>query len=224
MIDEWFAPLDRDTFWSRHFHHAPLANAGTGHHAVPLLDWETMGRVLASEQPMDLVTVAAGRLVAAPPPRSLDDARALLRAGVSVVIRDGERHDPGLRTLAERFAAAVPGQVHVQLYATPGGTNSYGWHYDFEDVFIAQTAGIKDYYFRDNTVARETRLGEVLDFSVVRGETSPIFAARLLAADCLYIPSRWWHLVKCAEDALSISVGIMPPDELRRATRRPLAR
>ena len=52
----------------------------------------------------------------------------------SVVIRAAEHHDPGLGRLATGFEAALPGEVHVQLYATPAGTNSYGWHYDL--VFV----------------------------------------------------------------------------------------
>jgi ribosomal protein L16 Arg81 hydroxylase len=35
--------------------------------------------------------------------------------------------------------------------------------------------------------------------------------ATLVAGDFLYIPSRWWHMALCKEDALSISVGLMPP-------------
>jgi ribosomal protein L16 Arg81 hydroxylase len=137
------------------------------------------------------------------------------------VVRAAERNDPGLARLAERFERVLPGEVHIQLYATPAGTNSYGWHYDFEDVFIAQTAGVKDYYFRQNTVARDARLGDQLDFTSVRRETSPIYQSRLIAGDWLYIPSTWWHLVKCVEDSLSISVGVMPPEALRDARRLP---
>jgi ribosomal protein L16 Arg81 hydroxylase len=141
--------------------------------------------------------------------------------GISTVIRAAEHHDDGLRRLADAYGAALPGEVHVQLYATPAGTHSFGWHYDFEDVFIAQTLGIKDYYLRDNSVARHTRLGETLDFACIRHETTPTMAARLIAGDWLYIPRRWWHLVRCAEDSLSISVGVMPPDETRNACRMP---
>jgi hypothetical protein len=92
-----------------------------------------------------------------------------MRHGVSVVVRSSERNDPGLAGLAEAFGRSLPGEVHVQLYATPAGTHSYGWHYDFEDVFIAQTAGVKDYFFRENTVARETLLGQPMDFAASAG-------------------------------------------------------
>jgi 50S ribosomal protein L16 3-hydroxylase len=182
---------------------------------VALLGWATLDRVLGSPLAPDVLTVAGGRLTGVPAPLSSGDVRALMARGISTVIRSSERHDEGLRRLADAFGAALPGEVHVQLYATPDGTHSYGWHYDFEDVFIVQTLGIKDYYLRDNTVARHARLGERLDFGCIREEKSQIMVARLIAADWLYIPRRWWHLVKCVEDSLSISVGVMPPNEKR---------
>jgi 50S ribosomal protein L16 3-hydroxylase len=221
MLTEWLAPDDLSSFLAAHFHAAPFARPGAAASAIAALDWSTLDRVLHSEQPLDIMTVRAGELHRVPLPHSLADARALMRAGISVVVRGAERHDPGLRAVADGFEAALPGEVHIQVYATPAATNSYGWHYDFEDVFIAQTAGIKDYYFRQNTVARDTVLGDQLDFTCIRREASPIFHSRLIAGDWLYIPSTWWHLVKCAEDSLSISVGVMPPEELRKAKRLP---
>jgi hypothetical protein len=218
---DWLAPQDLGWFEKNHLQQAPCARPGAAAGAVPLFGWSTLEDVLASRRPLDLLTVTSGRLVDVPAPRTLAGARRLVRAGVSVVIRAAERHDAGLSDLVASFRDALPGEVHVQLYVTPGGTNSYGWHYDFEDVFIVQTAGIKDYYFRANTVAHDTRLGDTLDFTRVRGESSPILSARLVAGDWLYIPAKWWHLVKCAQDALSISVGVMGPEALRTARRLP---
>ena len=141
--------------------------------------------------------------------------------GISTVIRASERQDDGLCRL-DAFRAALPGEVHVQLYATPAGTHSYSWHYDLEDVFIAQTLGIKDYYLRDNTVARHTRPGEKLDFGCIREERSQMMVAKLIAGDGLYIPRRWWHLVKCSvRTRFRSSVRIMPPAEMPYAWRIP---
>jgi len=221
MLDAWMAPHGLDWFRARRFGRGPYAGAGSAAAAIPLLQRETMDRVLRSPSPVDLMTVAAGQLVETPAPRGWEDVQRLMGRGVSVVVRGGEAHDAGLRTLADEFEATFAGETHVQLYATPGGTNSYGWHYDFEDVFIAQTAGAKDYYFRANTVATDSVLGDALDFTAIRRETSPIFSARLIAGDWLYIPARWWHLVKCTEDALSISVGVMSLEALARARRLP---
>jgi hypothetical protein len=221
LLAPWLAPNDLSWFAAHHLQRAPYARPGAAANVVSLGGWETIERVLASELPLDVLTVAAGRMIEAPPPRSRGDVSRLMRAGVSVVVRASEQHDPGLAELAACFSRAFPGEVHIQLYVTPAGTNSYGWHYDFEDVFIAQTAGVKDYYFRANTVAGDAVLGDDLDFAAVRREVSPLMTARLLAGDWLYLPSTWWHLVRCLEDSLSISVGVMPPEAFRRARRLP---
>lgn len=154
-----------------------------------------------------------GRLIPVEQPRSLDAARHFLRQGLGIVVRRSERNSPVFADVKRSLTEEVAGEVHVQLYATPAGTQTFGWHYDLEDVFVAQTVGVKDYYFRDNTVARDVARTSQLDFSAVRNETSTLFCSRLMAGDWLYIPRRWWHLVRSIEDSLSISVGVMPVQE-----------
>ena len=221
MLPEWLAPDDVRWFTEHHLPRTPYARPGAAADVLPLFTLQTIDGVLGSEQPVDVLTVRAGQLIRGTVPRCRADVAELMRSGVSVVVRAAEKHDAGLARLVERFQRVIPGEVHVQLYVTPAGTNSYGWHYDFEDVFIAQTAGVKDYYFRANSVARDAVLGDQLDFTCVQQERSPMFSSRLVAADWLYLPSRWWHLVRCVEDSLSISVGVMPPSELARARHLP---
>jgi 50S ribosomal protein L16 3-hydroxylase len=221
MLDEWVRPMQVADFVSTTVRgQRPCAWPGAAASAVELFGWSTLDHVLCDDT-ADVLTVTGGQLVPGQAPRSLADVQVLMGRGVSVVVRGSERHDAGLARLAQSFAA-VPGEVHVQLYATPGGTHSYGWHYDFEEVFIAQTLGAKDYYFRENTVALASVLGDALDFTACRLERSPLLSARLLPGDWLYIPARWWHFVKCAETSLSISVGVMPPEAFRQARRIPV--
>ena len=221
MLPEWLAPDDVSWFEDNHLGRAPCARPGAAMDALPAFTWQTLADVVGSDLPVDVLTVAGGESVPVRPPRSREDVTRLMASGVSVVVRGAERNDTGLSRLAGRFERVLPGEVHVQLYATPAGTNSYGWHYDFEDVFIVQTAGVKDYYFRANTVALDAVLGDKLDFTTFRNERSPLMSARLIAGDWLYLPARWWHLVKCVDESLSISVGVMSPAELQRARRLP---
>jgi hypothetical protein len=217
MLAEWLSPRPLSPFLDGHSGKRPCVGTGTAFDAVPLLTWETFGHVLTSGLTLDVRTVSAGRPVAAPRPTGLEEVRALLGRGIGVVVRGSERHDPELARLAESFERFLSGEVHVQLQATPAGTNSDGWRCDFEDRFIAQTAGIDDYFFRDTTAARCTRRRDAL----FREEKTPIFSSRLEPGDWLYLPARWWHLVKCVEDSLSISVGAMSPQMLRSARRAP---
>jgi len=211
MLKEWLAPASVHEFVRGYFGRTPHARPGTAGRAVRWFDWSVLGRVLA-QRPPDMLVASRGHLVEVPAPRSLSDVRQLMAAGLGLVIRKSEQHDPQLAQLARAFARDLPGEIHVQLYVTPAGTQAFGWHYDFEDVFIAQTVGMKDYHFRDNTVARDTPIGEQPDFSCIRRETSPLLGSQLIPGDWLYIPRRWWHLVHSVEDSMSISIGVLPAE------------
>lgn len=102
-------------------------------------------------------------------------------------------YDAALAELGHEMACAVPGEAHIQLFVTPGGTHGFGWHYDSEKVFIVQTDGAKDYYFRSNTIEPESA-NTGSDFSRFREETSQIGMARLNSRRLVVYPARWWHV------------------------------
>lgn len=210
MLSEWLGPTPVTDFARDHLGRAPFARPGSAAAATGAFTWEVFGRVLASPGDPDVLVVSRGRALELPPPRGLDGAKAMMARGLGFVVRRAERQDDGLAALAAALARDLPGETHVQLFVTPAGTHGFGWHYDFEEVFIVQTAGAKDYYFRENTVDRETPRGARPDFGAYRRETTPMATTRLLASDWLYLPARWWHVAKCVEDSLSISLGVFP--------------
>ena len=207
MLRDWIAPLSLADFRATHFQKAAWAQPGSAKGSLATLDWDALGRVLAVGA--DTIVCAKGQHLPYPVPRDLDELRAYFRIGVGLGMRFTERADAGLRAVADSFAE-LPGTPQVQVFATPAETHGFGWHYDLEDVFIAQTAGVKDYYFRPNTVEAHTPFPPK-DFSGFAAETAPLMTATLVPGDFLYIPSRWWHMAICKETALSISVGLMPP-------------
>jgi 50S ribosomal protein L16 3-hydroxylase len=221
MLREWLAPLSLEVFVQDHLGQLPHAQPGAAAPMRHLLDWKVLADILAT-RPRDVLIARAGRLVDVAIPRDLAELRKLMDQGLGVVIRNSERQHRGLAELARAFAVDLPGEVHVQLYVTPAGTQTFGWHFDFEDVFIAQTVGIKDYYFRANTVSGELAAGTQPDFSTVRQEKSALFASQLIPGDWLYIPRRWWHLVRSVQDSLSISIGVLP-EELRSRASVPMS-
>ncbi|MBV8759788.1 MAG: hypothetical protein JO257_21035 [Deltaproteobacteria bacterium] len=207
MLRDWIAPLTLADFRATHFQRGAWAQPGSAKGSLATLDWAALGRVLAVGA--DTIVCAKGQHLPYPVPRDLDELRAYFRIGVGLGMRFTERADAGLRAVADSFHE-LPGTPQVQVFATPAETHGFGWHYDLEDVFIAQTAGVKDYYFRANTVEADTPFPPK-DFSGFHAETSPLMTATLVPGDFLYIPSRWWHMAVCKETALSISVGLMPP-------------
>lgn len=205
MLHQWLAPTPVDEFARTYLKKQPCASPGTAARAVRFLDWEILGRVLAAGP--DVLVVTRGSRLEVEPPRTLAELGVLMAAGIGLCVRHAERCEPGLAGLAAEFAADLPGEVQVQLFVTPAGTHGFGWHFDTEDVFIAQTAGVKDYYFRANTVAPTGPAG---DFHRFHREVSPLATARLIPGDFLYIPARWWHMARCLANSLSISLGVYP--------------
>jgi 50S ribosomal protein L16 3-hydroxylase len=206
-LESWLEPIGIAEFRRAYLHRGAVALPGTADSARDLLDWNVLQAVLASHSP-DVLVVARGELLAAPAPTTSRELGLYLRHGIGLCIRHSERHHPLLERVAKDIAATFPGaDVQVQLFVTPADTYGFSWHFDDEDVFIAQTIGKKEYLFRENTVAaNETARPDV--FTRFSTEKSSICAARLHAGDFLYIPSRWWHMAECIEDSLSISVGV----------------
>jgi 50S ribosomal protein L16 3-hydroxylase len=209
VLREWLAPQPVQDFLHANLKKAPFARPGAAANVLPWFDWHVLDQLLAAKPAPDVLVASRGQLVDAPAPRNETEARQLMRRALGVVIRKAERHHAGLAEMARHFALDLPGQVHIQIYATPAGSHAFGWHFDAEDVFIAQVSGVKDYYMRANTVTPAGAANHP-DFSVYEEETSPLMSARLIPGDWLYIPARWWHLVRSVEDALSISIGVVP--------------
>jgi 50S ribosomal protein L16 3-hydroxylase len=209
MLAEWLAPLDVETFRRTKMHRSAWALPHSARSALGVLDWQVLDEVLRAEPAPDVIVCARGDMLPFPPPRDLDSLRAYMRMGIGLCMRHTERCHPRLAEVATAFERALPGIAQVQIFVTPGDTHGFGWHYDAEHVFIAQVAGIKDYYFRENTTCADTPFPP-RDFSGYHAETSPLMTATLVPGDFLYIPARWWHMAMCREDALSISVGVTP--------------
>jgi hypothetical protein len=205
LLETWLSPQSVDEFIRVHLGQEPLARPDVAAGASPLLSWDTLEAHLQRARGEDVLVVRGGRLSGQPPPRTLAGARALLERGTGFVVRASERRSPEMAAFAAGFAPALPGPVKLQLFATPPDAHGFGWHWDAEHVFIAQTAGVKDYYFRPNSVSGASGRP---DFREIARETSAISMARLHPGDWLYIPARWWHVAVCREDSLSISVGI----------------
>jgi ribosomal protein L16 Arg81 hydroxylase len=208
MSSPWLEELAPAVFLSEIYLRKPYSAAQVATPYVPLLTWQILWRVLPRCDAADVLVVRDARLSRGPEPRTREEGEQLFAAGHSLVLRHAERHDAGLAALARGVAAALGGPVAVQLYATPGGHSSFGWHYDAEEVFIVQTAGAKRYLLRENTVRPHPLLGAMPVDQQFEKETSPTLRCDLVPGDWLYVPSGMWHVAKAETDSLSISIGV----------------
>ncbi|HYO57023.1 JmjC domain-containing protein [Archangium sp.] len=211
LIDTLLGDFPRSAFFQEHYLKQPLARPSTAAHLRELATWATVERLVETPS-CDLLLVRDGVLWSGPRPTSAREARALFEDGYSLALRHADRYDAGLAELGRTLSAELQGTVNLQVYCTPAGHGSFGWHCDPEEVFIFQTAGAKRYLLRRNTL-NPTPLHETLtDETNVSRERTPIQECRLEAGDWIYIPGGYWHEVRAPDqESISISVGLMPP-------------
>ena len=127
-------------------------------------------------------------------------------AGSSLVVRNVERRHPNLQQLPAHFGRSEGELVEAQLSATPQGERGFGWRYESEDLTVVQTAGVEEYFFRQNTVDPPLGRRSSRDFTTIREEKTPVMACVLVAGDWLHIPSGWWYVATARQDSLALSV------------------
>lgn len=211
MTTGWLGSSSFAAFMSTQWRSIPYAESQSATETVGLFTSETVERLLETHGPVDALVVRNGKLLSQHAPRSAADLRDLLGDGCSLVLRHAERTDPALAGLAEAVSVRLDGVVAIQLYVTPKGYHSFGWHYDAEDVLIVQTAGTKEYLIRQNTVNPHPVLaGMPVDQQFEKETSQAVSSCTLEVGDWLYIPSGWWHMARAEQNSLSISIGVLP--------------
>jgi 50S ribosomal protein L16 3-hydroxylase len=212
MITRWMTRITRDEFFRHHYHAAPYSEPGSGRGVIPLMTWEKVAALLGARPRPDLIVARAGVFLAGAEPEDIGQAQALFESGCSIVLRHVNQFDPDLAGLAASVENEFEGEVTIHTFATPIGAVGFGWHYDCEDVFIAQTAGTKEYLLRQNTVNPQPTLGAMPKDMEYEKESSPVMACTLAPGDWIYIPRGWWHRGFGQDDSLSISIGVLSPE------------
>jgi hypothetical protein len=186
--------------------------------------WQTLDEILATDGP-DVLVSRDGRPSSFTAPLTAGEARRLRAEGHTVTVRHAERHAPALASLASEFEADFGSPVDVHLNATPAGCSGFGWHFDVEEVFVIQSAGMKRYRLRNNTVLpfpTPDTMPRELGFAA---EVTPAKECVLAAGDLLYLPPGCWHVARAEEDSLSLAIGLLgaTPLDLLDFMRRELA-
>jgi 50S ribosomal protein L16 3-hydroxylase len=207
-------------FEKRHYQKLPLPHRGGAESLAKLGSFETLAAILASRAsgdeghgpakvPAKVMVARSGEALRGDPPRDIEAARALHAEGWTISVQHAERHHEGLGALARDFEAALGAPVDVHLYLTPAEGHGFGWHYDVEDVFLVQTEGRKDYFFRKNTVNPWPHLDAMPRDLAVERESMPVLTTTLLAGDWLYLPAGYWHVAKAGAASASLAIGLL---------------
>lgn len=207
-----------DAFKRQQWGKVAFARPGAAKDVVERCRWSTLCEILGRSP--DVVVAERGRQAQRAAPVDREGLHACFREGRGLVVRRAEHHDEGLADLAASIGREIGGDVHIQLFATPGGHRMFGWHFDAEQVIVVQTEGSKEYLLRRNTVCRSARFDRDPPFARVAEEASEVMAVTMWVGDWLHIPSPWWHIAEALEPSLHISIGVLGSDPERARFRR----
>jgi 50S ribosomal protein L16 3-hydroxylase len=207
-LERWLGSLSITEFRRSYLGREPFARPFAACALAALYDWSMLDRLLVAAAP-DTLVVSRGKLLQRTVPGGIAQLRALFDEGIGLAVRQPEELSPSIAELTTEFARDLPGEQRIIVFATPKGSHGFGWHYDTEDVFIVQTAGDKEYFFRRNTVDPPGRRAAP-NFASFVHETTPMMSCRLVAGDVLYLPRGFWHVAHAHEHSLSVSLGVFP--------------
>lgn len=210
VLDALLEGFPKAEFLEKHYFRLPYSRSGAARALAAAADWPVVERILGRSG-VDSFLAKEGRRWEAGKTPTWPEALAQFGQGYTIVLRDAQKNDPGLDALAKSFFDEFKAPVNVHVYCTPKERTGFGWHYDVEDVFILQSAGVKEYRLRKNTVNPWPILETVPEDMRFEREVTPFFTCRLGPGDWLYIPPGWWHEARAAEDSITIAVGLMSP-------------
>ncbi|QDE87581.1 cupin [Myxococcus xanthus] len=210
LLDELLNGFPRERFLQEHYLRRPFTGASAAERLQRLGTWETID-FLVEETACDVLLARQGVPYPGDRPTTAKAARELFAQGYTLALRQPDLHHPDLAQLARAFSAELHGRINLHIYCTPAGHHGFGWHCDPEEVFILQTAGRKDYLLRENTLHPAPLPESVPSGSLAAQEKTPVETHSLGAGDFIYIPGGHWHMAQASEEALSISIGLMPP-------------
>lgn len=212
ILERLLGSFPTSKFLDECYFRIPFSQPGGAREWTHLGTWETV-RTILQQKDVDAFCAREGQAWPGGTP-SYEKARELHEQGYTIVIRNAQKHEPGLAKLAAEFETDLRAPVNVHMYCTPPKQHGFGWHYDVEDVFILQTQGTKTYYLRRNTVNPWPVLENMpkdLDF---HRENMPVFDCRLIPGDWLYIPPGYWHVAKSDDATITLAVGLLSPTAL----------
>ena len=128
-----------------------------------------------------------------PAPARVD---VFLSTGASLIADDIQTLTPELATLADMLARTFGASVGANAYASFGGVQAFGTHFDLHDVFAVHISGEKTWQLYESRADTPVTMpGDGSDprpyYQQTRG---PLMrSVRMRPGDVLYLPRGWYH-------------------------------
>jgi len=212
-LAELLHPITPDRFMADYHDRKPLHIPADAHSTkARIFDWDRLNGLLAQSAiwtaanlklvrdgapiPPDQYctrTRIPGGEVLRPAPARVD---VFLSTGASLIADDIQTLTPELAALAYMLARTFGAAVGANAYASFGGIQAFGTHYDLHDVFAVHISGEKTWQLYQNRADTPVTMpGNGGDprpyYQQTRGPLMQ--SVRMRPGDVLYLPRGWYH-------------------------------
>lgn len=211
-LAELLHPITPDRFMADYHDRKPLhIPAGASSTKARIFDWDRLNGLLAQsaiwtaanlklvrdgapippDQYCTRVRTPTGE-VQRPAPARVD---VFLSTGASLIADDIQSLTPELAALADMLSRTFGASVGANAYASFGGVQAFGTHFDLHDVFAVHISGEKTWQLYESRADTPVTMPGGGDprpyFQQTRGPLMQ--SVRMRPGDVLYLPRGWYH-------------------------------
>ncbi|SHG61967.1 JmjC domain-containing protein [Streptoalloteichus hindustanus] len=150
-------------------------------------------------------------------PRFVDTdwVRRAISRGHTLILRSLHRYHPPVRVFAHQLSAELGHPVRVNAFITPPNSRGVNPHYDVQDVFVLQIAGVKLWELRSPPLPDPLPSQAWFDLpersrEQLRELAAPLGELTLRPGDVLYFPRGTMHAPRTG-DSLSVHLTVAVP-------------
>jgi len=212
ILEELLYPKSLTDFNTNILFTEPYASPHSGNGFKNLINWNLIHEICRTGH-ADIWLPRQGRLPSDPMLNrgtlKFEQALEHFNLGRTILVRHAERAHIRLEKIASDFEKLFQKPVDIQVYCTPPKEEGFDWHFDFEDVFVIQSHGMKEFRLRKNLLPRAElkSVDPTRDFHRLADKTE--LRCLLKEGDWLYIPAGYWHKANAVSTSFHLSVGVM---------------
>ncbi|WP_413293653.1 JmjC domain-containing protein [Bdellovibrio sp. HCB185ZH] len=209
LFSNMLSPLSIEDFTQKILFKEPFAAPEKATEIRNIFNWNVATEIIQSRYGKSFFA-KNGKVSEEPAPLCMDRFYRGITEGKTLVIPHAENAHSTFAALAHQFTQYYPRPVDVELYLTPEGNEGLDWHYDYEDVFVLQSSGVKEFILRKNSFWPKAADRQISQQTLWPQEkfTGEI-RCTLQAGDWLYIPAGYWHKARALTKSYHVSVGLL---------------
>ena len=205
-LEYLISPLKIDTLIEDHWGKRAVYIPGAIDKFKGLYTWEAVNDIMFASRNYDKLRLLYEKKEL--PRNSFKSLDHWMAKGATLVINGVNSVDPLVAKFEDSLEYDLNRHVNINSYMSYPSKQGFDIHFDFHDVFLVHTEGIKEWKIFEPTPGHTYPLHRLLNLD--KGdppEYEPYLECTLTPGDVVYIPRGHWHYGIAIEPSIHLTVG-----------------